>query len=737
MARSKKKRECPALGRTIERVECAQWRHREVTCPADCEHNPFAPRNYPLFKDMEERLVGASLRRLMETGSGDAFTAFKRAAEKGKEEEIVLYSLQALYFEKDSSGFTFMEGWLGDSREKWKNDERLFFEYMQGMRPAFLEVRAILDDTCIEVLDLLRGGERLLVCDNNLAEQACRFDALFAWIIPMPHYYRLSGIVSPYQGIGDHDPFDVFCELLRHHGADPESVGDDLNWFFSNQPALSLTRERIASERHRRLMDGVDLKYWYGNYKNAGPERGADLVVKLDRHPDLNREDPEAEEDKEEAWETDHWVWLGGESTMGVGRSVLGTLRYNAFSGNWRIEAMTRARYDSLTKAFTGLAGAAVRMTGEEDKDLGAEMEGLKPSEPIGDLPAALLEKTDMLAPQSFQMPVGRGDGRGPFDFSRKLFQNWLQAEIPALGGKTPAAAAKDPALAEAVLHRVKEQINAYDQRNLGAGQTGDVADLIREHGLPDPGEPPPPKRPPRRSLTDPNQDEPPVPFPDLGADDASSPEDEEFDDIEMPEFCEVMAGVLTEMGGLCQGEERLIHEQRYRALPLAGPPKRALKIKALKKGPMRRLEEAENPEEILIAIVTSNGPDFLANLDALLRELDLGEQERGAFTLALLTLWICLVPADHRKPLLSIEEMRRRYHEQTFPPVHDYAHVSDLIAYLCEDARQTDPCLLALMEYLRSRHEEVQLSDPPEVLVNSYPGLLLLRVLCEWWSEV
>lgn len=733
---SKKKRDCPALGRTIGRMECAQWRHREVTCPSDCEHNPFAPLNYGLFKEMEERLVGASLRRLVETGSGEAVAAFKRASETGKEEEAVLQSLKALYFEKEQGGTTLVERWLADPREKWKNDERLFFESMHGARPAFLEVRAILDGTRVEVHDLLHGGERLLVCDNILAERACRFDALFAWIFPMPHFYRLSGIVIPYLGLGEHDPFGVFCELIRHNGGDPQTVGDDPEWFFENQLALAGTRKRVAEERHRRMIQGMDLKYWYGYYKDAGPDVGEELAEKLDRHPDLNCEEPEADEKEEEPWETDRWVWLGGEGAMGVGRSILGSLRYNVFTKKWRIEAMTRARYDTLTEAFIGLAGSAVRMTGEEQRDLGSETTGFKTPEDLDDLPATLLDKTEMLAPESYQLPIGGGEGRDPVNLSRILFQNWLKAEIPALGGKTPAEAAKDPALASTVLHRLKEQINAYDQRNLGVGQTGDVADLIREHGLPDPGEPPPPKRPPRRSVTDSKQDEPPDPFP--GADVESGPrlKEEEMDDLGILEFCEVMAEVLSELGDLCGGVERTVHEERYTSLPLGAPPRKTLGIKALQKGPMKKLEAFENPGEILLKIAASNGPDFLANLDAFLHELDLGEHERGAFALALLTLWVCLVPADHRKPLLPIEEMRRRYHEQSFPPVDDYADTGDLIAYLCEDARQTNVCLFAMMEYLRSRYEDLELSDPSEVLVSSYPALLLLRVLCEWWAE-
>ena len=60
-------------------MEWAQWRHREVTCPTDREHNAVARLNHGLLKEMEERLVAASLRRLVETGSGETVAAFKRA----------------------------------------------------------------------------------------------------------------------------------------------------------------------------------------------------------------------------------------------------------------------------------------------------------------------------------------------------------------------------------------------------------------------------------------------------------------------------------------------------------------------------------------------------------------------------------------------------------------------------------------------------------------------------------
>ena len=268
-AKNKKKRDCPALGRLIERVECAQWRHSEVACPSDCEHNPFAPANYALYSKMENRLTGASLRKLLENGTGETVKAIARAAESGNEEDLLLHSIKGLYFETDAEGSTFVDRWLADPKEKWKNGERIFFNGNKKIRPAFLEVRSILDHTGLELVDLLHDRERILLFDTQLAERACRFDTLFSWIFPLPHFWRLNGLATPYTGIGDLDPFGVFCELVRHHGGDPETVGDDPDWFFEHLPALNHTHERVRAERRRHMLGETSWKMFRSSDRNS------------------------------------------------------------------------------------------------------------------------------------------------------------------------------------------------------------------------------------------------------------------------------------------------------------------------------------------------------------------------------------------------------------------------------------------------------------------------------------
>ncbi|NBD38014.1 MAG: hypothetical protein GVY10_05550, partial [Verrucomicrobia bacterium] len=607
------------------------------------------------------------------------------------------------------------------------------FDGVQRIRPAFLEIRAILDDTRVEALDLLHGGERLLLCDKMLAERACRFDCLFAWVFPLPHFWRFNGMAMPYTSIGDFDPFGVFCELVRHHGGDPETVGDDPDWFFENLPAMNHTRERIGDERRRRTIGGMDLKYWYGNYKETGPDGGAELVARFDLQADAVREEPEAEEGEETPWETDRWTLLGGESATGLGRSVLGNIRYNAFKGQWRIDAMTRVRFDTLTAAFLKVAGTGVRMTGEEYRDLAAELDDGPASDADADLPQALLGQTEMVAPDTLQMRTETAAEADGDDLSRQLFRNWLNAEIPALGGKKPSEAAADPALAEAVLRLVKEQINAYDQRNLGRGRTGDVGELLREHGLPDPGEPPPPKRPPRRSLTgrDPD-DAPPTPpespFP-------PDEEAEEDDDFDVMEFCEEMGDALTEFAEAAEGPDRDYTMDLYQSLPMAEPPQETLSTDTLKNGPIKELNETDNPGQILGRITAGTGPDFLAALDAFLHELDLQEEERGAFCIAMMLLWVCLVPPKHRKPRLSLDDLRHRFFSFDFPPPEAFDKASELLVGICSAGPQEEACLLALMQYIRLGDSFLEHEDSVEELAPAYPALVLLRVLCDCWA--
>lgn len=369
-----------------------------------------------------------------------------------------------------------------------------------------------------------------------------------------------------------------------------------------------------------------------------------------------------------------------------------------------------------------------------ECKDLAAELDGSPSPGAVDDLPPALVGKTETEVGEVLQRSADAEAADD--DLSRQLFRNWLNAEIPALGGKTPVEAAKDPALADAVLHRVKEQINVYDQRNLGIGHTGDVEDLLREHGLPDPGEPPPPKRPPRRPLTDPQPEAPPPAPPENAAESEFPPDgEEESDALDLVEFCEVMAESLTEFAEHAKSEDRNRIENLYASLPLASPPQRILNSDDLEEGPLKRLKETDDPGRILGQLAAGTGPDFLADLDAFIHELDLQKEERGAFCIALLQLWVCLVPPKHRKPPLSLDTLRHRYFEPSFPPLEDFDHVSDVLTYLCNESPQEDVCLHAMLQYLRLRHDSLDPNDPAEALDSSYPALLLLAILCDCWA--
>ena len=64
------------------------------------------------------------------------------------------------------------------------------------------------------------------------------------------------------------------------------------------------------------------------------------------------------------------------------------------------------------------------------------------------------------------------------------LVRSWLNESIPALGGKTPREAARDPELRPTLVHLVKDQVRSFDEANLRAGTTGDMNWALRDLSL-------------------------------------------------------------------------------------------------------------------------------------------------------------------------------------------------------------------------------------------------------------
>ena len=91
-----------------------------------------------------------------------------------------------------------------------------------------------------------------------------------------------------------------------------------------------------------------------------------------------------------------------------------------------------------------------------------------------------------------------------PEDAERELMraadQAFLDDKIPALDGRTPREAARDPALRPKLIQLMKERVRSHDERNLQTGRADDINWLLRELKLdeiifdPPPWRPPPPK---------------------------------------------------------------------------------------------------------------------------------------------------------------------------------------------------------------------------------------------------
>ena len=75
MGKAFEQRRCPALGREISAADCGDSRISRYACPADCEHNPFAPANYAQLLEIEDRLDKKTLNWLFADASDRAALA--------------------------------------------------------------------------------------------------------------------------------------------------------------------------------------------------------------------------------------------------------------------------------------------------------------------------------------------------------------------------------------------------------------------------------------------------------------------------------------------------------------------------------------------------------------------------------------------------------------------------------------------------------------------------------------
>ena len=213
----KSARNCPALSRTITPKECGSDRVSKIDCPDTCEFHPFTLANAGGLTSIEERLLKKVQKRVLDELRGDQARELGRKLRESEDEvEHFLMLLQAVHTTGEVEGPDFVDRWAKDHFEGLNNDERTLLKAQQTQRPVLIQIKRVIDEQSMEVLDLLGADPQpfTVVADVEL-DEAMEGDTLLGWVYDAPLFTRLSG---PAFELPEHEsgqPLEALREIAK------------------------------------------------------------------------------------------------------------------------------------------------------------------------------------------------------------------------------------------------------------------------------------------------------------------------------------------------------------------------------------------------------------------------------------------------------------------------------------------------------------------------------------------
>jgi hypothetical protein len=505
MSKSSKRRDCPALAKVITAAECGAGRHGSIACPPDCAFNPFAPATYEQLLDIETRLDRRTVDALVGEVGEAHFQAVVVAGDRvggevGRNTAIV----RELFFRRDAQGHSFADRWIGAGAPGLTNDERVFLAGKARMRPALLEVQEVRADGLLTMLDLLDPtAPPVQVLDRSSWARAVRYEVLFVWLYPLPHYCRVSGsgVRWPEWSGLDLAEVEQLHEIMRHAGgieADA-SLAEKREWLAFHFEEVSEIVFEVSDVRRRDALEVMDAQWGWREYRLEAAVLEKLRQQMTDRRPQVRA--VELEEEDIQAGFDSIWDWYDStdRSTSATARPVLGHVLMGG--GVMRLRAMGSARLTRLQTEVLALLGRpSLQPDRELMQDLGRQEASKIPGSDFARAPPRLREQPERFELRSFTLE-SEGSGKSEMKLAGERIEamqrQWLDISIPTLANQTPREAVKDTAGRKKVLRLMKERIRVEDRdRLLGQLEYQAAHDLVQELGLTELDGPPPPARP-------------------------------------------------------------------------------------------------------------------------------------------------------------------------------------------------------------------------------------------------
>jgi len=302
---SKKNRFCPALdGRPIKPAECGARRGSDLACPAECAFNPFGTAAPEAWVKVEKDWLTTAVKRLMNRWETRVFKQrlSEAMAPLARPESRMEHALENLvhreyFFPRDPGGRTEADRWEAEGFPGLNNDGRVLVRHYRKMRPTMIEVRRIEEEAWCEGVDLLRPETPpVRVFDPFLAASITPPIALLGWLVPGPHYQRITGVVL---GLPV-ELWESFRARLEARHAEARAERPDLGF-----TAFLAEHMPWAGAELLRLREMGDFlapsTFYYARYLRKAPEET--LLPRLEAAPDF----APAEEEKAEGESFFRW----------------------------------------------------------------------------------------------------------------------------------------------------------------------------------------------------------------------------------------------------------------------------------------------------------------------------------------------------------------------------------------------------------------------------------------------
>ncbi len=499
----KKHRPCPALQATISAANCGSQRGSRLNCPADCPFFPFGTAAYDLWLKVDAGWLKKALDHVLTVRGRPAFEAAVKAhqvplADRNFElESAVSRGLHHLLFrEPGPDGRTVAEAWEAAGWAGLNNDERVMMRYRRTAQPTVVEVTRVLDDQALPCVDLLAPDRPAFpVFDRAAATQTVRFSRLLTWLTDYPNFARLG---LPAIQIPPH-LWPAWQECFQRELAETTAAKPDTNaksFLAAHWKRFTELVGELATQHRERMVENLDLNQCLASYRLTAPVTEVEAAIRA--KPDFR--DGEAREEGNFAKPLAFFDWLrlgesaalekelGGSvhldaSVDGVG--TVGSLRL--YPEHLVVETFSKRKHAFARRMLEQYFGTLAKFEEESVLDLAQVVEQRsRQTQLVAAARSAVFDGTvppsDSLAPAP-EPAESLGDAQRVHE---QHYQRFLDAALSELDGKTPRAAATDPALRPRLTGLLKTHVHNLELHNRREGTALSLDSVLDELGFPE-----------------------------------------------------------------------------------------------------------------------------------------------------------------------------------------------------------------------------------------------------------